>query len=72
MLIKAQTTRSYIYSVARKVDKGGLSNIDCSGVIYYAAKCGTEVALDTIQILGGNGYTNDYPASRMLRDAKLY
>ncbi len=72
MLVKLQTSRAYLYSVARKVDSGGLSKVDCSAVIYYAAKCGTEVALDAIQILGGNGYTNDYPAARMMRDAKLY
>lgn len=72
MLVKLQTSRAYLYAVARKVDSGVLSNVDCSGVIYHAAKCATEVSLDAIQVLGGNGYTNDFPAARMMRDAKLY
>lgn len=72
MMVKLQSSRAYLYSVSRKVDSGVLSNVDCSGVIYYASKCATELALETVQVLGGNGYTNDYPAGRLLRDAKLY
>ena len=51
---------------------GHASNKDCAGVILYAAERATECALDAIQCLGGNGYINDYPTGRLLRDAKLY
>merc|ERR1712088_559107 len=67
-----QASRSYVYSVARACDQGHFSNRDCAGVILYSAERATEVALDAIQILGGNGYINDYPTGRFLRDAKLY
>ena len=59
-------------SVARACDGGSFSNKDCAGVILYSAEKCTQVALDAIQILGGNGYINDYPTGRYLRDAKLY
>ncbi|KAJ9071923.1 hypothetical protein DSO57_1032484 [Entomophthora muscae] len=72
MYTKLSATRSYIYSVARACDAGHSSNKDCAGVILYAAERATEVALDAIQCLGGNGFINDYPTGRLLRDAKLY
>jgi len=72
MYTKMQASRSYVYSVARACDQGHFSNRDCAGVILYSAERATEVALDAIQILGGNGYINDYPTGRFLRDAKLY
>lgn len=64
--------RTYLYSVARACDRGHSSGKDCAGVILYCAEKATQVALDSIQILGGNGYINDYPTGRYLRDAKLY
>jgi len=64
--------RAYTYSVARAADLGHFSNKDCAGVILYTAEKCTTLALDAIQILGGNGYINDYPTGRYLRDAKLY
>ncbi|XP_050307555.1 isovaleryl-CoA dehydrogenase, mitochondrial [Anthonomus grandis grandis] len=64
--------RSYLYSVARACDNGKISPKDCAGVFLYCAEKGTQLALDAIQILGGNGYINDYPTGRLLRDAKLY
>ncbi|VDK45389.1 unnamed protein product [Anisakis simplex] len=64
--------RSYLYNVARATDEGHLTNKDCAGVILYLAEHATKMCLDAIQILGGNGYINDYPTSRLLRDAKLY
>ena len=72
MYTKLQSSRAMLYSCAKVVDSGDLSNLDCASVIYYASKCGTEVALDAIQALGGNGYINEYPTGRYLRDAKLY
>jgi len=64
--------RSYLYNVARACDRGHASNKDCAGIILYTAEKATQIALDAIQILGGNGYINDYPTGRYLRDAKLY
>ncbi|XP_073951672.1 isovaleryl-CoA dehydrogenase, mitochondrial [Choristoneura fumiferana] len=64
--------RAYLYSVARACDDGHVSSKDCAGVILYCAEKATKIALDAIQILGGNGYINDYPTGRILRDAKLY
>ncbi|CAG9855501.1 unnamed protein product [Phyllotreta striolata] len=64
--------RSYLYSVARSCDKKKVNRKDCAGVILYCAEKSTQMALDAIQILGGNGYINDYPTGRFLRDAKLY
>ncbi|CAG8622269.1 3876_t:CDS:10 [Paraglomus brasilianum] len=72
MYTKLNASRTYVYSVARACDAGHISNRDCAGVILYAAERATEVALDAIQCLGGNGYINDYPTGRLLRDAKLY
>nr|CAH7739721.1 unnamed protein product [Callosobruchus chinensis] len=64
--------RSYLYSVARACDKGKVNSKDCAGVILYCAEKATQMCLDAIQILGGNGYINDYSTGRLLRDAKLY
>ncbi|HLW27574.1 MAG TPA: isovaleryl-CoA dehydrogenase [Kiloniellales bacterium] len=64
--------RAYVYSVARACDRGETTRKDAAGAILYAAEKATQTALDAIQILGGNGYINDYPAGRLLRDAKLY
>ncbi|KAL7634089.1 UNVERIFIED_CONTAM: hypothetical protein RMT77_015417 [Armadillidium vulgare] len=64
--------RSYLYTVAQSCDRNHFSNKDCAGVILYLAEKATQVALEGIQCLGGNGYINDYPTGRFLRDAKLY
>jgi isovaleryl-CoA dehydrogenase len=72
MYTTLNASRSYLYSVARAADNGFVSNKDCAGVILYTAEKATQVALDAIQILGGNGYINDYPTSRIMRDCKLY
>lgn len=72
MYTRLGACRSYVYSVARSCDKGHADSKDCAGAILYAAENGTQVALDAIQCLGGNGYINDYPTGRFLRDAKLY
>ena len=64
--------KSYVYRVAEACDKGKITRKDSAGCILYSAEKATHVALDAIQCLGGNGYTNDYPVGRLLRDAKLY
>ncbi len=64
--------RSYVYSVASACDRGETTRKDAAGCILYAAEKATQLTLDAIQILGGNGYTKDYPVERLLRDAKLY
>lgn len=64
--------RSYLYSVCRACDQNKINSKDCAGVILYTAEKATKVTLDAIQILGGNGYINDYPVGRLMRDAKLY
>ncbi|WP_168016854.1 isovaleryl-CoA dehydrogenase [Halomonas salinarum] len=64
--------RAYLYAVAAGCDRGQTSRKDAAGVILYCAEKATQVALDAIQLLGGNGYINDYPTGRLLRDAKLY
>eukprot|EP00056_Hartaetosiga_gracilis_P000191 m.36691 g.36691 ORF g.36691 m.36691 type:complete len:421 (+) comp10106_c0_seq1:92-1354(+) len=64
--------RAYVYSVAAQCDKGNAQPRDCAGVILYSAESATQVALDAIQCLGGNGYINEYPTGRIMRDAKLY
>ncbi|MCJ8169102.1 isovaleryl-CoA dehydrogenase [Atopomonas sediminilitoris] len=65
-------SKSYLYNVAKACDRGEESRKDAAAVILYTAEMATKMALDTIQILGGNGYINEYPAGRLLRDAKLY
>jgi isovaleryl-CoA dehydrogenase len=64
--------KAYAYAVGRACDEGRITRKDAAGVILYAAEKATWMALETIQCLGGVGYTNDYPAGRLLRDAKLY
>ena len=64
--------RSYVYAVAKACDEGQTTRKDSAGCILYAAEKATQIALDAIQCLGGNGYINDYPTGRLLRDAKLY
>ncbi len=64
--------RAYVYAVASACDRGETTRQDAAGCILYAAEKATGVALDAIQLLGGNGYINDYPTGRYLRDAKLY
>src|SRR5947209_2730247 len=64
--------RSYVYAVARACDRGQTTRKDAAGAILYAAEAATKMALDAVQILGGNGYINEFPAGRLLRDAKLY
>ncbi|HRD75817.1 MAG TPA: acyl-CoA dehydrogenase family protein, partial [Hyphomicrobiaceae bacterium] len=64
--------RAYVYAVARACDRGETTRRDAAGAILYASEKATHMTLDAIQILGGNGYINDYPTGRLLRDAKLY
>ena len=64
--------RSYGYAVAQALDRGEATRKDAAGVILYTAERSTWMASETVQVLGGNGYTNEYPAGRLLRDAKLY
>jgi isovaleryl-CoA dehydrogenase len=64
--------RAYVYAVARACDRGQTTRKDAAGAILYAAEKATQMALDAVQILGGNGYINDFPTGRLLRDAKLY
>lgn len=72
MYTQMSMCRAYAYNVARECDRGSISRIDCAGAILQAAEHGTQVCLQAIQALGGNGYINDYPTGRLLRDAKLY
>lgn len=72
MYVTLNAARAYVYAVAAACDRGETTRKDAAGCILYAAERATQMALDAIQILGGNGYTNDYPAGRLLRDAKLY
>ena len=72
MYTQLSASRSYLYAVARACDHGLVSRKDSAGVILYTSELATQMALQTIQILGGNGYVNEYPAGRLLRDAKLY
>jgi isovaleryl-CoA dehydrogenase len=65
-------SRAYLYTVARACDRGESTRKDAAAVILYTAEAATRMALDAIQLLGGNGYINDYPTGRLLRDAKLY
>jgi len=72
MFTTLQACRAYLYQTAQECDKGVQGRKDCAGVILYCAEKATQIALDSIQLLGGNGYINDYPTGRFLRDAKLY
>jgi isovaleryl-CoA dehydrogenase len=72
MYTQLNASRAYLYAVAQACDRGETTRKDAAGVILYTAEAATQMALDAIQILGGNGYINDYPTGRLLRDAKLY
>jgi isovaleryl-CoA dehydrogenase len=72
MYTAMNTSKAYVYAVARACDAGNVSRKDAAGAILVAAEKATWVALEAIQCLGGNGYINDYPTGRFLRDAKLY
>ncbi len=72
MYVTLNSCRAYVYAVARACDRGETTREDAAGAILLAAEKATQVALDAIQLLGGNGYINDYPTGRLLRDAKLY
>jgi len=71
MYVTLSTARAYTYAVAAACDRGETTRKDAAGCILYAAEKATQVALEGIQILGGNGYINEYPTGRLLRDAKL-
>lgn len=72
MYTTTNACRAYVYAVASAADRGETTRKDAAGCILYAAEKATLVALDAIQLLGGNGYINEYPTGRLLRDAKLY
>ena len=72
MYTDLNASRAYLYAVAKSCDMGQDSRKDAAAVILFTAEKATQMALQTIQALGGNGYTNEYPAGRLLRDAKLY
>ena len=72
MYVTTSTARAYTYAVAQACDRGETARKDAAGAILYAAEKATLLALDAIQMLGGNGYINEYPTGRLLRDAKLY
>lgn len=72
MYTTMNATKAYVYAVGKACDRGETTRKDAAGVILYAAEKATWMALEAIQTLGGNGYTNDYPVGRYLRDAKLY
>ncbi len=72
MYTTLSAARAYVYAVAKACDRGHTSRKDAAGAILYAAERATWMALEAIQCLGGNGYINDYPTGRLLRDAKLY
>jgi len=72
MYTTMNASRAYVYAVARACDRGETTRKDAAGAILYAAEKATWMALEAIQALGGNGYINEYPTGRLLRDAKLY
>jgi isovaleryl-CoA dehydrogenase len=72
MYVSMNASKSYVYAVAKACDRGETTREDAAGAILYAAENATKLALDAIQLLGGNGYINEYPTGRLLRDAKLY
>jgi isovaleryl-CoA dehydrogenase len=72
MYTETNAARAYVYAVAAACDADRTTRIDAAGCILYAAERATQHALQAVQALGGNGYINDYPAARLLRDAKLY
>ncbi|WP_221366483.1 isovaleryl-CoA dehydrogenase [Aeromonas caviae] len=72
MYTRLASSRALVYSVASACDQGRTIRKDCAAAILFAAENATQMALDAIQLLGGNGYINEYPTGRLLRDAKLY
>ncbi|PSW20300.1 isovaleryl-CoA dehydrogenase [Photobacterium sanctipauli] len=72
MYTRTNAARAYVYAVASACDRGEATRKDAAGAILYAAELATQLSLDAIQLLGGNGYINEFPAGRLLRDAKLY
>ena len=72
MYVLMNAAKAYVYSVARACDRRQTTREDAAGAILYAAEGATKIALDAIQLLGGNGYINEFPTGRLLRDAKLY
>ena len=72
MYVQMNASKAYVYAVAKACDRGETTRKDAAGAILYAAETATKLALDAIQLLGGNGYINEYPTGRLLRDAKLY
>ena len=72
MYVSTNAARAYVYAVAKACDRGETTREDAAGAILYAAERATQCALDALQLLGGNGYINEYPTGRLLRDAKLY
>jgi len=72
MYTTMNAAKAYVYAVAKSCDRGETTRKDAAGAILYAAEKATWMALEAIQVLGGNGYINDYPTGRLLRDAKLY
>ncbi|MFC3074795.1 isovaleryl-CoA dehydrogenase [Shinella pollutisoli] len=72
MYVACNAARAYVYAVAAACDRGETTRKDAAGCILFAAEAATRLALEAIQALGGNGYINDYPTGRLLRDAKLY
>ncbi|MBA4757093.1 isovaleryl-CoA dehydrogenase [Sphingosinicella sp.] len=72
MYVTFSTARSYVYAVAQACDRGETTRKDAAGCILYSAEKATWMALEALQALGGNGYINEYPTGRLLRDAKLY
>jgi len=72
MYTKISASRSYVYAVARACDQGHISRRDCAGAILYSTERAIEVAMEGMQCLGGNGYINEYPMGRILRDSRLY
>ena len=72
MYTTMNAAKSYVYAVAKACDRGEVTRKDAAGAILFSAEKATWMALEAIQCLGGNGYINDYPTGRLLRDAKLY
>ena len=72
MYVAMNASRSYVYEVAKACDRGEVTRQDAAGCILFASERSVQMALDAIQIFGGNGYINEYPTGRLLRDAKLY
>jgi isovaleryl-CoA dehydrogenase len=72
MYVLMNAARAYVYTVARACDRGETTREDAAGAILFAAENATKIALDAMQLLGGNGYINEFPTGRLLRDAKLY